>query len=571
MDLVEEVKKRLDIVEIASGYTQLTKAGRTYRGLCPLHSEKHGSFFVYPEDGSWHCFGACNTGGDIFSLVMKKEGLSFGEALKMLAEKAGIEVPQKTTGREDDLEPIYQINLKAAYYFNNLLLKSSRAEKARQFLKERGVAEETIERFVLGYSLPDWEDLKDFLEVQGFSEELIILSGLAIRSDTGRSYDRFRDRLIFPIRDIKGRVVGFGGRALDDTMPKYLNSGETAVFNKGKLVYGIDLAREAIRKEDRAVIVEGYMDTIIAHQYGFSNTVASMGTAVTEDQIYQLKKLTQNIILALDSDQAGEEAMIRCTSYENVLSNEIKVIQLPQGEDPDDVIREGRWTEFLSQARPLLEYAFEKLSNGLDLNTAQGKSGVTRRLIPVISEVRDPIKQAHYLAKLAKLAGVSENRLAVLLKKEHISDKTKEVPVAELFESPIEEYCLSLLIHKPDLRGETGELVPEFFENSQNREVFLTIMRESNMEKAIEKLDPSLREHFDRLANRFIPTESASARLADCILRLKERHLRNLITRREAALESAKSLPEEIDARLSWELGEVFKSREKEIKNDKRL
>jgi DNA primase len=571
MDLVEEVKKRLDIVEIASGYTQLTKAGRTYRGLCPLHSEKHGSFFVYPEDGSWHCFGACNTGGDIFSLVMKKEGLSFGEALKMLAEKAGIEVPQKTTGREDDLEPIYQINLKAAYYFNNLLLKSSRAEKARQFLKERGVAEETIERFVLGYSLPDWEDLKDFLEVQGFSEELIILSGLAIRSDTGRSYDRFRDRLIFPIRDIKGRVAGFGGRALDDTMPKYLNSGETAVFNKGKLVYGIDLAREAIRKEDRAVIVEGYMDTIIAHQYGFSNTVASMGTAVTEDQIYQLKKLTQNIILALDSDQAGEEAMIRCTSYENVLSNEIKVIQLPQGEDPDDVIREGRWTEFLSQARPLLEYAFEKLSNGLDLNTAQGKSGVTRRLIPVISEVRDPIKQAHYLAKLAKLAGVSENRLAVLLKKEHISDKTKEVPVAELFESPIEEYCLSLLIHKPDLRGETGELVPEFFENSQNREVFLTIMRESNMEKAIEKLDPSLREHFDRLANRFIPTESASARLADCILRLKERHLRNLITRREAALESAKSLPEEIDARLSWELGEVFKSREKEIKNDKRL
>lgn len=571
MDLVEEVKKRLDIVEIASGYTQLTKAGRTYRGLCPLHSEKHGSFFVYPEDGSWHCFGACNTGGDIFSLVMKKEGLSFGEALKMLAEKAGIEVPQKTTGREDDLEPIYQINLKAAYYFNNLLLKSSRAEKARQFLKERGVAEETIERFVLGYSLPDWEDLKDFLEVQGFSEELIILSGLAIRSDTGRSYDRFRDRLIFPIRDIKGRVVGFGGRALDDTMPKYLNSGETAVFNKGKLVYGIDLAREAIRKEDRAVIVEGYMDTIIAHQYGFSNTVASMGTAVTEDQIYQLKKLTQNIILALDSDQAGEEAMIRCTSYENVLSNEIKVIQLPQGEDPDDVIREGRWTEFLSQARPLLEYAFEKLSNGLDLNTAQGKSGVTRRLIPVISEVRDPIKQAHYLAKLAKLAGVSENRLAVLLKKEHTSDKTKEVPVAELFESPIEEYCLSLLIHKPDLRGETGELVPEFFENSQNREVFLTIMRESNMEKAIEKLDPSLREHFDRLANRFIPTESASARLADCILRLKERHLRNLITRREAALESAKSLPEEIDARLSWELGEVFKSREKEIKNDKRL
>jgi len=571
MDLVEEVKKRLDIVEIASGYTQLTKAGRTYRGLCPLHSEKHGSFFVYPEDGSWHCFGACNTGGDIFSLVMKKEGLSFGEALKMLAEKAGIEVPQKTTDREDDLEPIYQINLKAAYYFNNLLLKSSRAEKARQFLKERGVAEETIERFVLGYSLPDWEDLKDFLEVQGFSEELIILSGLAIRSDTGRSYDRFRDRLIFPIRDIKGRVAGFGGRALDDTMPKYLNSGETAVFNKGKLVYGIDLAREAIRKEDRAVIVEGYMDTIIAHQYGFSNTVASMGTAVTEDQIYQLKKLTQNIILALDSDQAGEEAMIRCTSYENVLSNEIKVIQLPQGEDPDDVIREGRWTEFLSQARPLLEYAFEKLSNGLDLNTAQGKSGVTRRLIPVISEVRDPIKQAHYLAKLAKLAGVSENRLAVLLKKEHTSDKTKEVPVAELFESPIEEYCLSLLIHKPDLRGETGELVPEFFENSQNREVFLTIMRESNMEKAIEKLDPSLREHFDRLANRFIPTESASARLADCILRLKERHLRNLITRREAALESAKSLPEEIDARLSWELGEVFKSREKEIKNDKRL
>ncbi len=284
MSTVEEVKQRIDIVEVVSRYTTLTKAGRNFKALCPFHSEKTPSFFVFPERQSWHCFGACNTGGDAFSFIMKKEGLSFGETLRFLADKVGVLIPTRIEpgpGR-DEKERLFQANEVAAQFYHNLLVTSAQAEKVRSYLASRGLNDKSTSDFQLGYSPNTWEALKQYLLERGFTEMEMLTTGLIIQSEDGKTHDRFRNRLIFPICDQRGRVTGFGGRALDnETQPKYLNSPQTPVFDKSDTLYGIHLAAPAIRREDVAVIVEGYMDVIIPHQYGFQNVVASMGIAIT--------------------------------------------------------------------------------------------------------------------------------------------------------------------------------------------------------------------------------------------------------------------------------------------------
>ena len=292
MSAIDEVKQRTDIVDVVSQYTALKKAGRNLTALCPFHSEKHPSFFVYPEQQSWHCFGACNTGGDVFSFVMRKEGVGFGEALRLLAQRAGVSLPSRMEreGGREEKEELYQINEAAARYFNNLLLNSPAAEKVRSYVTSRGFLPQTVTDFQLGFSLDSWEALKQYLLERGHSEDKILEAGLLIEAENGKTHDRFRGKLMFPIRDIKGRIIGFGARALDDSLPKYTNSPQTPTFDKSGSLYGIDLAAMAIRQQDTAIIMEGYMDVITAHQNGVTNVVASMGTAVTETQVNTLKK-----------------------------------------------------------------------------------------------------------------------------------------------------------------------------------------------------------------------------------------------------------------------------------------
>ncbi len=302
MNTAEDIKQRLDIVSVISEYVELGKAGRNFRGLCPFHTEKTPSFFVFPERQSWRCFG-CNEGGDLISFVMKKEGLDFGEALKLLAPRAGVILPeerQKTV--EDELAPkLYQINEAAADYYHQLLLTSPVAAGARKYVEGRYLTPETVSQFRLGFSLDSWDGLKQHLQKQGYKEADLVAAGLAIAKE-GHTYDRFRGRLMFPITDPKGRVIGFGARALDDSTPKYLNSSESPVFAKNAVLYGVDRAVADIRKQGKAIIVEGYMDALTAHQNGFRNVVASMGTSLTENQIAILKSLTKHICLSLDAD-----------------------------------------------------------------------------------------------------------------------------------------------------------------------------------------------------------------------------------------------------------------------------
>ena len=553
MGVIDEVKQRIDIVEVIGEYVPLTKAGRTFRALCPFHSEKNPSFYVYPERQSWHCFGACNTGGDAFSFIMKKQGIDFGEALRLLAERVGITIPSKfePEAGKDERERLYQVNAAATQYFHNLLLNSPDGKKARNYLLSRGFSSKSVTEFQLGFSLNSWEALKQYLVEKGYTENELVTAGLLIEGETGGTHDRFRNKLMFPIFDIRGRVTGFGARVFDDSLPKYLNSPQTPVFDKSSTLYGINLATAVIRQQDRAVIVEGYMDVITAHQNGFSNVVASMGTSLTEKQVSALKKLTRNMVLALDADAAGEEATLRAVGYENILNAEVRVIILPQGKDPDDVIKESAqsWNSLMEQAIPVIDFTFNMVASGLDLTTARDKSLAADKLLPIIIEIKDIVRQAHYLQKLAHLVKVSERSLEAALgriRTGRVKGRTRESKqevvthrLQSLLSSPAEGECLAWLLQYPELKTHCRGLLPEYFENSENREIFLTWQDVNDLTSLKEKLDVAVHEYLDSLLKKSLPPTSQAKRenvIAACIGRLQEELFRSLAAKRAEVL-----------------------------------
>ncbi|MFC1995491.1 DNA primase [Chloroflexota bacterium] len=552
MSVIDEVKQRTDIVEVVSQYLSLAKAGQTFRALCPFHSEKRPSFLVYPEQQSWHCFGACNTGGDVFTFIMKKQGIDFGEALRLLAEKAGVTISTGFASEDDGKEKarLYQINEAATQYFHNLLLGSSAGEKARSYLDSRDLSPQTIIDFQLGFSLNSWEALKQYLVERDYTENELLNAGLVVEAEGGKTHDRFRNRLMFPIHDSRGHITGFGARVIDDSLPKYLNSPMTPIFDKSGSLYGLNLAQSAIRQQNLVVVVEGYMDVITAHQNGFNNAVASMGTSITEKQVSIIKRLTKNMILALDADTAGDEASLRGVGYENTLSAEVRVIVMPRGKDPDDVIREDakNWRGLLKEALPITDYVFNMVTSKLDLTTARDKSLAVGKLLPIIAEIREMIRQVHYLQKLARLVKVSERSLETELRRIKSTLKTKELkpkaiaqPSQSLLSSSREEYCLALLLQYPELKPRCQGLVPEYFGNSENHEIFIAWQQANDILSLKARLDTAIHEHLDYLITKSLPpikeTEQEYA-LDDCILGLREKFLRGLEEKKAALLAS---------------------------------
>jgi len=543
----EEVKQKTDIVAVIGQSMTLTKAGRTFKGLCPFHGEKHPSFFVYPEQQSWHCFG-CNSGGDVFSFVMKQQDIDFPEALRQLAEPAGVTItPRPEADAEGKRqERLYQTNQAAALYFHNILVNSPAGAAAHSYLAGRHILPQTIADFQLGFSLNSWEGLKQHLLARDYTESELLEAGLLVATESGTNHDRFRNRLIFPIFDIKGRVTGFGARVLDDSLPKYLNSPQTPVFDKSGTVYGINRARTAIRQQDQAVIVEGYMDVITAHQQGFDNVVATMGTAVTLRQVTTLKRLTRNLVLALDADAAGEEAMRRCVGHENTLDTEIMVTILPPGQDPDSVIRQdaASWRNLLGAAIPVIDYIIKTVTAEVNVNSAAGKSAATERLLPVIAKIKDPVRRAHYLQQLAQLLKVSDRDIeAALAGYKSAPTRTRSVASSEIkptaVSSPVEEYCLALLLQHPELKAANEQPAPEYFESSENREIFIAWQQLDSPESVRESLDPNIYQYLDTLTSRQLPANQIESRLFDITMRLKERYLRNLETKIKEVLASA--------------------------------
>ncbi len=586
MSVINDVKQRVDIVELISDYVPLRKAGRNFKALCPFHSEKNPSFFVFPDQQTWHCFGACNTGGDVFAFIMKKEGVDFGRALPLLARRAGIVLSEPTEAekaKDKETERLFGVNELISEYYHHLLLNTTAGERVRSYLNSRGISLETIRKFRLGFSPDDWEAGKGFLINKGYEQKDLVDIGLIIEKEDGGSYDRFRNRLMFPIWDIKGRVIGFGARVLDDSQPKYTNSPQTLLFDKGSNFYGIDKAKDIIRKENLAIIVEGYMDVLAAHQNGWQNVVASMGIALTEKQVNILKRLTKNITLALDADMAGEEATLRSGEIlarsldrkaipvplwsglvrcESMLVAEIKVIPLPSGKDPAEVIIETPklWQGMVTQALPILEFALEAVVSKVDFNKAEDKSLAIQKLLPLLYEVKDPIRQAQYVQKMAHLLKLDRPTLMAALKKMRVTKRKQLLEVGhsrlfrQLASSPIEEICLALLFQHPEYRDVVQGLTLEFFVYTENRELFNKWQQSQSISELKEKLDTNLLEHLNYLLNKTFPPEAQKGdrqrELADCVLRLQERHSRSLEAKKEAILNLERET-QGIDAELA--------------------
>jgi DNA primase len=435
VSVTDDVKGRVDIVELISRYTPLKRSGSTYKGLCPFHSERTPSFIVFPNTGTWRCFGACGIGGDVFSFVMRKENVDFRDALQMLAREVGIDL-EAAEGNTPATQrtQLYEINEAATTYFQAVLRHHGAAEPARAYLQRRGMDEPTVDRFRIGFALETWSSLRDYLLEKGFALEQQLLAGLVKRNEERNStYDAFRNRLMIPIRDRQGRVIGFGGRVLDKSEPKYLNTADTPIFHKSKVIYGLDLAHQAIRAAHKVVIVEGYMDVIAAHQHGFANVVACMGTSLTGDQLQQLQRYTNNFVLALDADAAGQQATLRGLNQarqalgrvskptmtatgiqmEERLGANLFICAMPEGQDPDDVVRRDPqgWQRLVEQAQPLVDFYFALAARQYDLTTVQGKGAAVTELAPLIGELKDEIEQKHYVDQLSRWVRIDEQTI----------------------------------------------------------------------------------------------------------------------------------------------------------------
>lgn len=401
---VEEIKSKLDIVEVLSGYIKVSKAGANFRALCPFHHEKSPSFMISPARQIWHCFG-CNEGGDIFKFVMKIEGVEFGDALRNLAHRAGVILKREDPQIRTERGLLMDVCRAAMEYFKKNLEQN---KEVQEYLKKRGLKKETIEEFKIGYSTDAWDGLLKFLNAKNFKSQDIEKAGLAVKSEKSVNgyFDRFRDRVMFPIANSNGDIIGFGGRIFHDkeNEAKYVNSPQTLIYDKSKVLYGFDKAKMEIRKDNFTILVEGYMDLIMSHQAGAKNTVAVSGTALTRDHLHILRRLSDNICTCFDMDNAGDKATKR--AIDMALSEEfnVKVITVPSGKDPADFVLEypDEWTGQVQKAQDFMDFYFDNIFSRYDKNSAEGKKNISRTLLSQIKKMRNKIEQSHWIGLLSQ-------------------------------------------------------------------------------------------------------------------------------------------------------------------------
>jgi DNA primase len=420
--IIDEIKSRLDIVQIVSEYVTLKKAGTRMAGLCPFHSERTPSFSVSPDMQFWYCFG-CNEGGDIINFVQRMEGTDFADALKMLAKRAGVQLRQEDQARSSRKQRLIDVNAMAAKFFHEVLLKAPQAEAARKYAAEqRALKPETIDDLLIGYAPDSWEATSNALRKKGFKDEEIAASGLTTKREKGSGYfDRFRNRLMFPIRDVNGNVVGFTGRVLPGSSnpnkeeAKYVNTQQTEVYNKGAILFGLDRAKRAIRKVEYAVVVEGNMDVVASHQAGITNVVASSGTALSEQQLELLGKYTDKLVLSFDNDPAGERAARRGIELALQKGFSIRVLRLPPGagKDPDDAIRKDvkLWQQAIADSVPYMQWNLDLVRERVDLADPDAKKHAAQELVAEIAKLPPAVERAHWVKEVATLFMTPESLL----------------------------------------------------------------------------------------------------------------------------------------------------------------
>jgi DNA primase len=497
---VEEIKHRLDVVDVIGGYIKLKKSGKDYRALCPFHSEKTPSFFVSPSKQIWHCFG-CGAGGDMFSFVSQMEGVEFADALRILAQKAGVTLKRQDPQLKSQRSKLYEICEEAAEFFEENLKKN---KAAQDYLKNRGISLESIKEFKIGFALDSWDSLYKHLTELGYKSDDVEKAGLIIPSQklkikSQKYYDRFRGRIIFPIRDISGQVIGFtgrifsaqGGSASGGQEPaKYLNSPETLIFNKSQVLYPLDKAKVEIRKKEQCILVEGQMDVIMSHQADIKNAVATSGTALTPDHLRIIKRYTDNLLLAFDPDTAGQEATKKSIGTAQQLEFNVGVIVLEKGKDPADTIKENPkiWEEAIENAKPIMEFYFENVFSKYNPERVEDKRKIAQELLPAIKKIANQIEQAHWLQVLAARLNVQEKLMAeALTKVKSPADEdgspsvvphggTKEekgrVVLEKLRIQNLEENLLGFILKYPEHLEHLKNLETEYFTNQITQKVF---------------------------------------------------------------------------------------------------
>ena len=591
MTQLDDVKSRLDIVELVGGYVQLQRAGSSFKANCPFHQERTPSFFVFPDRQSWRCFGACAEGGDAFSFVMKADRVDFREALVRLGARVGVTITdQAETGGRSQL--LFEINDAARQFFQRVLAEPE-AAFVREYLRRRGLNDRSLQTFEFGYSPARDNRLLAHLTSAGYEAQTIAEAGLARETEDGRFYDLFRGRLMIPIRDWSARVAGFGSRALDDNAtPKYLNTPRTPVFDKSRILYAMHLAKEPVRQHG-AVIVEGYMDAVMAHQHGFDNVVASMGTALTEHQVALVRRLTHRVTMALDGDPAGRNATLRSLESSwgvfqqrdqrsanragaSVLQQpealDLRVAELPPGKDPDDYIRQSPhdWTEFIEAAAPLFDYLLAALTERFDIGNDDGRSQVAQTMLRLVAQIPDHIDRDLYLDTLAKHLSVDVETLRaemhVVARREVPGRRANRVPATadEAISLPgrdrnrTEELVLAILLqHRDQLEKDAAKSVHlGWFTRSENREIFrsvCSVMDTNTNDEA--SVPPELEPHFNQLRDTDLmlstPAKVERAWQQAC-LNLEKEHLNKEIHQSTDAMEDEDIFESDSEILTNW-------------------
>ena len=566
-NLVDDIKNKLDIVDVISGYIRLQKAGRNYKATCPFHSEKSPSFMVSPERQLWKCFG-CGKGGSIFDFVMEIEGIEFGDALKILAQRAGIELKKIDPKLKTERTRLYEICELANRFFIKQMEASSAGKEMQKYLIGRGLKAKTIKDWQIGYAPNQWRSLKDFLNKQGYPNQEISKTGLAIETEKNTShdkyYDRFRDRIIFPIRDINGVAIGFTGRENpnnpDDRMGKYMNIPNTLLYDKSRAIYGLNKAKLEIKKKNLCILVEGQTDVIMSHQAGFVNVIASSGTALTDQQLVIIKRYTENLSIAFDTDLAGEMATKRGIDLALKFGFNTKVISLPDNQDPAGYIQKNPslWEKAVGKAQDLIEFYLNNAILRNDPETVEGKKEISKSVLPMIKKISNKVEQAHWLQKTASKLKVQESVLIEEMEKIKDSDleggfsslnKNIEVISSRNKTDELEEYVIGLLLMKNDNFKECKKEASYLFTDPGLEEIFKILKKSKgkkvNLKDLKKKIPSDLASNLDELSFKIEAQMSLTdefdlnKEIKFCFNQLKKRYFHNKLNYLNLAIKEA--------------------------------
>jgi DNA primase len=568
---IDEIKERLDIVEVVGSYIKLQKTGINYRAVCPFHSEKKPSFFVSPNRQIWHCFG-CQKGGDIFGFVKEIEGVEFGDALRILAQKAGVELRRQPPELKTERQRLHEICELATCFFEKQLEESKSGKEAKDYLLSRGIKEESLKKWRVGYAPDVWQGLSDFLNSRNYKKEEVEKAGLGLTSEKGSFYDRFRGRIIFPIFDLNSQVVGFGGRVFKEKdnkeIAKYVNTPQTFLYDKSRILYGLDKAKVEIRRKNYCILVEGYTDLIMVSQAGFENVVATSGTALTPFQLKILKRYTEKLITAFDMDVAGDTATKRGIDLAQLQEFNVKVAVLPEGLDPADLVLKdaGEWEKRIREAKSILEFYFESAFSKFDKETPEGKREISKVLLPVVKRIPNRIEQGHWIGELSRRLNVKEENIEEELKKVRLENDSSEIMGLEPEEVKnlpaktrkqlIEERLVTLILKAPDnLEMIKKEMISCF--SPEIKEILLNLKAYPNLDA--KKLAPDLANLFNNLALQAeieeIEEKDIIAEIENCLSELDSLETKNKLDRISKDIKKAE---EEKDFKKIEELTKEF-------------